>query len=177
MGSILKEAEKTVKSREFKKEQEAYIQDVLSEKVTVKVANGSIHSAVETAEKFIEVLRNHINTSGLSGNAADALQDLAFGNPVCSGSKCTIQVFFDGDMHRDSLDPSRYPGGIDRLDELLDQGVGHKMRPVHGEWHGNTIWSRTTIPGAHFIDAAVRDFMVSYGDEYNVVDIDVKYEH
>ena len=51
------------------------------------------------------------------------------------------------------------------------------MRPVRGEWHGNTIMSRTTIPGAYFIDAAIRDFMVSYGAEYNVTNIDVDYEH
>lgn len=177
MGSILRKAEKTVKSKAFKQEQQAYIQDVLAGNVTVNVGNGSIHSATEAAEKFIEVLRNHINTSGLSSNAAAALQDLAFGEPVCSGTKCTIKVFFDGDMHRDSLAPSSYPEGIDRLDELLDQGVGHKMRPVRGEWHGNTVMSRTTIPGAYFIDAAIRDFMVSYGAEYNVTNIDVDYEH
>ncbi len=177
MGSILKKADKTVKSKAFRQEQQAYIQDILIGKVTVNVSNGSIHSATEAAEKFIEVLKTHINTSGLSSNAAAALQDLAFGNPVCVKNKCTIKVFFDGDMHRDSLAPSSYPKGIERLDELLDQGVGHKMRPVRGEWHGNTIMSRTTIPGAYFIDSAIRDFMVSYGDEYNVTDIDVDYEH
>lgn len=177
MGSILRKAEKTVKSKAFKQEQQAYIQDILAGNVTVNVSNGSIHSATEAAEKFIEVLRNHINTSGLSSNAARALQGISYGGPVCNGSKCTIKVFFDGNMHRDSLYPAGYPGGIDHLDELLDQGVGHTMKPVYGEWHGELIRSRTTIPGAHFIDSAIHDFMTSYGTEYNVVNIDVEFEH
>ena len=177
MGSILRKAEKTVKSKAFKQEQQAYVQDVLSGNVTVNVGNGSIHSATETAEKFIEVLRNHINTSGLSSNAAGALQDISYGDPVCNGSMCTIKVLFDGDTHRDSLYPAGYPGGINHLEELLDQGVGHTMKPVYGEWHGEMIRSRTTIPGAHFIDAAIHDFMMRDGTEYNVVGINVEFEH
>lgn len=161
MASIMKKAERTVESKAFRKEQEAYIQEILSGSITVDVANGSIHSATEAAEKFIEVLINHINTSGLSSNAAGSLQDISCGSPICKGSKCTIRVFFSGNMHRDSLCPAKY-GGIDRLDELLDQGVGHTMRVVRGEWNGEMIWSRTTIPGAHFIGAAIHDFMVSY---------------
>lgn len=175
MGSILKKAGALVKSKEFKQEQEAYIQDILSGNVTVNVGGGSIHSAAEAAQKFIEVLRNHINTSGLSSNAAGALQDISFGSPSYSGNRCTIEVFFSGDMHRDSLAPASYPGGISSLDELLDQGVGHRMRPVRGVWHGKTITSRTVIPGAHFIDAAISDFMSSYASEYNVTGIDVEY--
>lgn len=96
---------------------------------------------------------------------------------MCAGDKCTIKVSFAGNMHRESLAPSIYPGGIDHLEELLDQGVSHTMRPVYGEWNGRTIRSKTTINGAYFIDAAKRDFMASYGSEYNVVDINVEYEH
>lgn len=176
MASIRKKADGIVKSKEFKREEQQYIQEALTGNIIVNIGNGSIHSAAEAAEKFIDVMRNHINTSGLSSNAAAAINDLSYGTPVCEGNRCTIKVFFE-DTHRDSLAPASYPGGIDNLEELFDQGVGHKMRPVRGEWHGNTVWSRTTIPGTHFIDAAIRDFMTSYGTEYNVVDINVDYEH
>ena len=177
MKSIQEAAGKVVNSRVFKKEQQEYTRAALLGRVSLGVANGSIHTASEAAEKFIEVLKNHISTSGLSANAAGAISDFSFGTPACVGSRCTIGVSFAGNMHRESLAPGKYPGGIDRLDELLDQGVDHKMRPVHGEWHGQTVWSRTTIPGAHFIEAAKRDFMASYGREYNVVEINVEYEH
>ena len=109
--------------------------------------------------------------------AVGAISDFTIGSPACSGSKCTIKVSFAGNMHRQSLAPSVYPGGIDNLEELLDQGVGHTMRPVYGEWNGQKIRSRTTINGAYFIDAAMRDFLAGYGKEYNVTDINVEYEH
>ena len=47
------------------------------------------------------------------------------------------------------------------------------MRPVHGMWHGHETWSRTVIPGAHFVDNAVSSFMGNYASEYNVIDISV----
>lgn len=177
MASIRKQADKIVNGAAFKKEKQEFIQSALIGNVTVDIGDSPIHSAAEAADKFIDVLRGHIKTSGLSANVAAAISDLSHGAPVHVGDRCTIKVTFDGNLHRESLDSSRYPGGIDHLEELFDKGVDHKMRSIRGEWHGNTVWSRTTIPGAHFIDAAIRDFMVSYGAEYNVVNIDVEYEH
>lgn len=177
MGSIKRQAGQVVKSKAFKAEQQACVQEILTGNITVNLGGAKIHSAAEAADKFIEVLRNHINTSGLSSNAAGAINDLSHGDPVCVGDKCQIKVQFDGNMHRDSLDPLSYPGGIDNLEELLDQGISHTMKQVHGMWHGVPYFSRTTIPGAYFIDAAIRDFMFSYGTEYNVIGIDVDYEH
>lgn len=177
MKSIQDAAKKVVNSREFKREQQECIQKALLGHISLEVAKGSLHTASEAAEKFIDVLKNHISTSGLSSNAAGAISDFSYGTPVCAGDKCTIKVSFAGNMHRESLAPSIYPGGIDHLEELLDQGVSHTMRPVYGEWKGQKIRSKTTINGAYFIDAAKRDFMASYGSEYNVIDINVEYEH
>lgn len=177
MGSIQRATNKLVNSSAFKKEQQACIQEALLGRISFAVKDGTIHTAAEAAEKFVDVLKNHISTSGLSAGAAGAISNFTIGAPVCSGNKCTITVSFAGNMHRASLAPSVYPGGIDNLEELLDQGVGHTMRPVYGEWHGKKIRSRTTINGAYFIDAATRDFMASYGSEYNVADINVEYGH
>lgn len=177
MKSIQNAASKVANSRAFKKEQQECIQGALLGRVRLDIEGGTIHTAEEAAEKFVDVLKNHISTSGLSSNAAGAISDFTIGSPACSGSKCTIKVSFAGKMHRQSLAPSVYPGGIDNLEELLDQGVGHTMRPVYGEWNGQKIRSRTTINGAYFIDAAMRDFLAGYGKEYNVTDINVEYEH
>ena len=42
-----------------------------------------------------------------------------------------------------------------------------------GIWHGQETWSRTVIPGAHFVDDAVSSFMGNYASEYNVIDISI----
>lgn len=176
MRAVTSKAKKTVSSKEFKQEQDAYVRDALLGKVSISLENGTIHTAEEAADKFVSVLKNSINTSGLSANAIAAISDIEYGEPVFVGDKCVIAVWFSGDTSRPSLAPGAYPGGINRLEELLDKGVDHRMRAVHGEWHGKDIWSRTTIPGAHFIDAAKIDFMANYGSEYNVTDITIEYE-
>lgn len=56
---------------------------------------------------------------------------------------------------------------------LLNNGVDHEMNRVHGIWHGQETWSRTVIPGAHFVDDAVSSFMGNYASEYNVIDISI----
>ena len=84
----------------------------------------------------------------------------------------TIEIFFTGNLSRPSLVPGKY-GGISNLAALLNNGVDHEMNRVHGIWHGQETWSRTVIPGAHFVDDAVSSFMGSYASEYNVIDISV----
>lgn len=173
----MKEAKEIVNSTEFKREQQKYVQDALLGNVTISIDGKLIHTAEEAAQKFIDVLKDSINASGLSSDAAAAISNFKYDTPVCVGNKCTIKVMFDGDMHRKSLDPTSYPNGIDHLEELLDKGVDHRMAPVYGEWHGKGTWSRTTIDGAYFLDAAKRSFMASYGKEYNVSDITIEYEY
>ena len=173
----MREAKGIVNSADFKKEQQKYVQNALLGNVTISIDGKPIHTAEEAAQKFIDVLKDSINTSGLSSNAATAISNFKYDAPVCIGDKCTIKITFDGDMHRESLDPGSYPAGIDHLEELLDKGVDHRMAPVYGEWHGSGTWSKTTIVGAHFMDAAKRNFMASYGKEYNVSDITIEYEH
>lgn len=176
MGSILDAAGKVINSTAFKGELDACVNEALLGNVTLNIKGGTIHTAAEAAEKFVEVLTGHIGSSGLSSSAVGAISNFSIGAPSCSGGKCTITVSFAGNMYRPSLAPSVY-GGIDDLAELLDLGVDHTMRPVYGMWNGQWTRSRTTISGAHFIDAATADFLANYGREYNVVDISVAYGH
>lgn len=138
----------------------------------------SIHSPEDAASKFIEVLRNEISSSGLSAEAASAISNLDYGSAYKTGDNTyQIYVYFTGDLSRPSLDSNRYPSGIDDIAEMFNYGApkdGHKMHPVYGEWHGKETWSKTVIPGAHFMEQAVRDFIGNYATEYNVVDITIK---
>jgi len=138
---------------------------------TVKSESGAnIHTPEEVAEKFIQVLKAAIAGSGISANAQEAISSLAFTAPqMISDNTYRIGVYFNENLSRPSLDEARY-GGITDLAELFDQGMTTKSgRPVHGLWHGKETWSRTTIPGAGFMDAAVTDFLSNYASEYNVI--------
>lgn len=131
------------------------------------------HTPEEAAEKFIEVLKNSISSSGISENAAAAISELSYSSAThIGGNIYTIEIFFTGDLSRPSLVPEKYDG-INNLAALLNNGVDHEMKRVHGLWHNQETWSRTVIPGAHFVEDAVGSFRNSYATEYNVIDISV----
>ena len=151
------------------------VEDAVNKKM--QTGGAGIHTPEEAAEKYISVLQAAIQNSGLSANAAGAISGLdhtgAAGGKVGPNKfEYTVTVYFTGDRSRPSLDEARY-GGIDDLAELFDTGVDHQMRAVHGVWHGQEIWSRTVIPGAHFIDTSIADFMGNYSTDYNVINITV----
>lgn len=137
-------------------------------------SGGTAHTPEEAASKFIEVLRNSINSAGLSEGAIGAVSNIEHGSAHSIGHNTyIISVYFVGDMTRPSLDEAKY-GGINDIVALFNNGVDHTMRPVHGLWHGKETWSRTVIPGTHFIEQAVSDFMGNYASEYNVINISVE---
>lgn len=137
-------------------------------------SGGTAHTPEEAASKFIEVLRSSINSAGLSEGAIGAVSNIEHGSAHSIGHNTyIIGVYFVGDMTRPSLDEAKY-GGINDIVALFNNGVDHTMRPVHGLWHGKETWSRTVIPGTHFIEQAVTDFMGNYASEYNVTSISVE---
>lgn len=134
--------------------------------------NGAVYTPEEAAAKFIEVLQSTIAGSGLSTGAVDAVSNIDHtpASQIGDSGAYGVTVYFSGDASRPSLDEAKY-GEIDDIVLLFNNGVDHTMRPVHGYWHGREVWSRTVIPGAHFIEQAVSDFMRNYAVEYNVVSI------
>lgn len=135
--------------------------------------NGSIPTPEEAAEKFIEVLKNSISSSGLSQNVIDAISNLESSAPINLGNnRYTININFAGDMSRQSLIPDEYDD-IDNLAALYNRGVDHIMHAVKGDWHGKETYSRTIIPGAHFVQEAIEQFKNDYGQIYHVVDVTV----
>ena len=139
---------------------------------TTRFQNGeTIHTPEETALKFITVLKKSINSSGLSENAIKAISDIKYQLLYKTNNHAfVIRIYFSGDMSRPSLDKETY-GNINDIAVLFNNGVDHVMNPVKGMWHGKETWSRTVIPGAHFIEQAITDFINNYASEYNVVDI------
>lgn len=151
--------------------------------------NGSSrpHSPHEAAAKFIDVLRNTIESLGIgdsgdfaSGHlgttAVSALTKLSHGSPAKVGkNKYLIDVNFDGDLHRDSLALDKYDG-VDNIAALLNSGyrAGHT---VYGVWlghhHDQRIGSLPMRDGAKFIESAIKDFMSNYATEYGVTNIDI----
>lgn len=126
------------------------------------------------ANQAVEILRSSIAGSGTPSDVVAALQDISY-NIRKSGDASYIQFAVDisfSSVSRASLAPEVY-GGIDNLAALYNNGVNHVMKPVHAEHYGQEIWSRTTIPGTHFMQAAVngmkglgKNVKVTLSDEY-----------
>lgn len=170
MSSILAKAQACMNTSKKKAEIRQIVNKVMLGQLTLQSGNGT-HTPEEAAEKFIDVLYHEIESSGLSYNAISAISNIQHGTAHQYGDNTyIIPVYFVGDLSRPSLNEARY-GSINDIAELFNYGVDHTMRPVHGEWHGKETWSRTVIPGTHFMESAVRDFLGNYGSEYNVVDI------
>ena len=133
----------------------------------------------EAASKFIEVLHKSIEgrigqdyaNGELSELAYNALYALDYGKPYKVGDSYYIDIYFDSDLHRDSIVPERYDG-IDNIAALLNNGYrAHDV--VFGIWEKHNgdsayIMSLPFRDGAHFVEQAIDDFMGNYGSEYNV---------
>ena len=172
MDSILAKAEAHMGGKAGQAKVNNMVTKVMLGSITLK-SGDKTHTPEEAAEKFIEVLKNSISSSGISSDAADAISELSHSSAVHMGGNIyTIEVFFTGDLSRPSLDPGKYED-INNLAALLNNGVDHTMRPVYGMWHDHETWSKTVIKGAHFVDDAVSSFMGNYASEYNVIDISV----
>lgn len=123
------------------------------------------------AKKFIEVLQKEIKSSGLSPDAVNAIINLTHASVErLTNGTYAIRVYFKDDLSRPSLDVARY-GEIRDLALLLNNGVDHTMPQVHGTWKGEEWWSRTTIPGTHFMEHAIQTFMTNYAKKYHIIDI------
>ena len=172
-SSIRRKAEARIKTPEMQREIQSKVRGMM---LGTSNRNVSIHTPKDAANKFMIVLRDSIESSGLSQNAIDAISDLRHTEPFeLSDGRFGIYVYFAGDTSRPSLNEDLY-GEIHSLVALFNNGVDHRMHAVRGEWHGKETWSRTVIPGTYFIQQAVQDFKGNYATEYNVIEIKVDHE-
>lgn len=133
---------------------------------------GLQHTPEEAAAAFIEVLRSEIAGSGLSAGAIAKISDISAGGVQEVGyGKYSIGISFSN-VSSPSLAPETY-GGIESLAQLFNNGVDHTMRPVHATHFGQDFWSRTVIPGTHFVQSAIGAFMGGAAAAYGVESIQI----
>ena len=187
MKSILDKAKACTASAKFQKQIEAKTDEIVLTGGGKGLAGKAITigGASMAAAKFIEVLQNEIRDleacSGfaegkLGHTAVSALEKLEHGSPRKIGkNKDQIEVWFSGNLHRDSLAPDEYDG-IDNIAALLNKGYTANQ-PVYGVWMGHSgnfnIASLPQRSGAQFIQNAVRNYMANYANEYGVLDIKI----
>lgn len=187
MKSILDKAKACTASAKFQKQIEAKTDEIVLTGGGKGLAGKAITigGASMAAAKFIEVLQNEIRdleaSSGfaegrLGHTAVSALEKLEHGSPRKIGkNKYQIEVWFSGNLHRDSLAPDEYDG-IDNIAALLNKGYTANQ-PVYGVWMGHSgsfnIASLPQRSGAQFIQNAVRNYMENYANEYGVLDIKI----
>lgn len=170
MGAVLGKGQKEVAPGGSKHKEFMEKFDGAMEGRTVLETGGMKHTPAEAGEKFIEVLQAQIDGSGLSDGARAAIGDISLdGVSEIGEGKYTVGISISSHSSP-SLQPEEY-GQIDNLAKLFNHGVDHVMRPVQGEYNGNVIWSRTVIPGAHFLQEAKAAFEGGYGGEYNVLEV------
>lgn len=184
MESILAKAKAYTSGTEFQKKIEEKTDSIVMTGAgsTIVTINGGAHMA---AAKFIEVLQNEIESLGAGGSyengnlgstAVSALTKLEHGEPHKVGkNKYQIEVWFSGNLHRDSLAPDKYDG-VENIAALLNNGYA-AGNTIYGIWSGHNnnqrIASLAVRDGAHFIESTVRNYMANYASDYGVVDIEV----
>lgn len=175
MSTIISKAKKYMDSREGK----AMVERKIDEKI--RSGEWDISSA---GDQFINVLQQEILSRGAGGNftkgflgptAISALINLSSSRPYKIGKRrYAIDISFVGDLHRESLDPTRYDG-INNIAALLNSGYS-AGGIVYGIWHGHGDAVRHSLDkrgGAHFIENAVRNYMTGYSKKYKVIDINI----
>ena len=169
MGEALSAFKRYTLSKDYEDAIGAIIDEFV---IGIRRISGNLHTPEQAANKFVEVLRTTIQNSGLSANAAEAVSQWEYGRAIEIGNcRYVVWVTEDDDMSRPTM--SKKDNNIDNIALLLNDGVDHTMNRVWGTWHGKHIGSRTTIPGAHFMEQAVSDFMGNYAYEYGVENIEI----
>ena len=180
MASIMDKANSFIMSSNGKKRLYKCLDDIINGRISFSVkGRGGIMTPDEVGDLFVHCLHETINnTDGLSQRAKDAISDWDYESPSkLYDGQYLIVVHPASSMERPSLDPSHFGDGITSLDELLDSGVDHTMRQVHGQWHGQEYWSRTDIPRTGFLDQAADDFIANYGADCGIEKIDIVRTH
>lgn len=187
MKSIMEKAVKATNTSKFQRQIEAKTDEfTLTGNGGGKsnTVGGMPTSPTFAAAKFIEVLQNEIRsleaTSGfadgkLGATAVGALSQLDHGTPYKVGKhKYQIPVWFENDLHRDSLCTDEYDG-IDNIAALLNSGydAGHVVYGIWLHHYPVNIPSLRHRSGAHFIENAIRDYMGNYASDYGVTNIEV----
>lgn len=119
---------------------------------------------MEAAEKMKSILAQC--SSGLPASVQAHVANASIGSLTQTGpSSYSIELSFEGDMFRPSLQPSRY-GGVSNIVALFNNGY-FAGNQVVGDWHGRRVASKTERVGTHFVTQAVAVFNSTCGGQYH----------
>ncbi len=123
----------------------------------------SVREMTAAAQRMADILYSHmISDTQEVGHGLSTVPKSAIiiGKPVCVGKDGSykIDISFDSSLlHRDSLYKEKYPEGINDIVSLFVHGYNAK-NSVHGQWHGDVIWSLRNRAPNNFIQKAVDEF-------------------
>lgn len=109
------------------------------------------------------------------------LTDIVVGEPTIDddGQTRLLISFKEGSLHRESLDSSRYPDGLNNIVLLFAKGY-HANGSIHGTWHKPSgdveVWSRRSREPNDFLYRAVADFN-NMANGIAIAELDNKYKN
>lgn len=187
MASIKSKFEKYQATDEYKKKERRAIDDYM----LGRMSGGKPKKVLplnQIGDKFVMTLLDQIeqakapssrHLSGFLGtDAIEALKPWKVSSPKKIGeNRYTVEVNFDGERFRPSLEPETY-GGVNNIVVLLNNGYStNGFHRVFGEWHGHGIWSIPYRTEVGFMQAAKYAFMRSFGNRYGIKEITINPEY
>lgn len=131
------------------------------------------------ANALIDMITQYANAE-LSQGVANIASNLICGEPKYLGDGlATIEINFNDELNlqRKSLIGRYTNEDVNNIIALYNTGVDHEMKAVRGYWHNRYIESRTIIPETYFIQDAINSFKASFGDRYDVVNVELSPEY
>lgn len=187
MSSIMRKVSAHSRTDKGKAEMRERIQKYRADGVGKTGGGGKVVTEADmwtAATKMIDVLRSTAQSYGLPASVMRHFDSLACSRiyEMPDGSSI-IYIYFEDDLHRDSLYPEGYDG-VQNIIALLNNGY-HAKDYVYGRWAGHSpaggskldggsadasayIRSRKDREGLRFIQQAVKDFNGNYGADFNV---------
>lgn len=139
----------------------------------------------EAVSKFLYVMRVTAAEYGLPESVMEHINGLESAGQIRkTPDGYEIALYFEGDLHRDSLENDLGYEGVDNIVTLFNNGY-HAKNYVYGWWNGHKatgdgvlrsgvdtdfawVRSKKEREPLHFIQQAVHDFNANYGADYGV---------
>lgn len=191
IDSIMSKVSAYAQSSAGKEKMNKRIQQYVSSGVKQTVAGDKIlteDKMWEAVSKFLYVMRVTAAEYGLPESVMEHINGLESAGQIRkTPDGYEIALYFEGDLHRDSLDNDLGYEGVDNIVALFNNGY-HARNYVYGWWDGHKatgdgvlrsgvgtdfawVRSKKEREPLHFIQQAVHDFNANYGADYGVTAI------
>lgn len=188
IDSIMSKVSAYAQSSAGKEKMNKRIQQYVSSEVKQTAAGDKIlteDKMWEAVSKFLYVMRVTAAEYGLPESVMEHINGLESAGQIRkTPDGYEIALYFEGDLHRDSLDNDLGYEGVDNIVALFNNGY-HARNYVYGWWDGHKatgdgvlrsgvgtdfawVRSKKEREPLHFIQQAVHDFNANYGADYGV---------